>query len=101
MKIILACVATVAVAYPTYAPPTHKPAPKPRCTVGENQVLAHFTETKEGCRCPAEFNYDEKKGCVRSCTVGSNGVQAHDTLTKEGCRCPAEFWYDAKLGCVQ
>ncbi len=104
MKVILACIAAVAVAYPSYQPiryDDHYEAPKPVCTVGSNKVLAHDTQTKEGCRCPAEFEYDQYKGCVRSCTVGHNGVQAHDTLTKEGCRCPAEFWYDEKLGCVE
>lgn len=59
MKIILACIAAVAVAVPTY-----KPEP-PKCsTVGANGVQAHYTETKEGCRCPATFWYDDKLGCV-------------------------------------
>ena len=26
--------------------------------------------------CPAEFRYQEDKGCVRICTLGENGVQA-------------------------
>jgi hypothetical protein len=61
MKIILACIAAVAVAVPTY----NKPEPS-KCTLGANKVQAHFTETKEGCRCPATFWYDEKLGCVEN-----------------------------------